>query len=372
MRHTKIKSNQQPLVTIGIPAYNSACYIGRCLESILRQTYTNLEIIVSDNGSTDDTERIVRSYKDPRVVFNKNSENLFCYGNYNVIIKFAKGQFLAIYHSDDVYDPFIVQKEVEFLQKHSSVPAVFTQAYIINSKDKVIGERKFPEIFSNTDVIDFKRAYNGFLRFGDFLISSSAMFVKKIFSDVGPFKKENFFSTTQDVLWLESLGQYAMNKDMIFTANDLEMWLRILQKFPIGLLHEKLMYYRVHSGQGSQQHLASSVNFFIVMDYYSVYAKNKDIISRNCWRKYEISKIRERFLEGQNFLAAGNFLEAQNRFKDFIKSRYFFYFCLSLKNLTYLLWSFLVICGISLRLGHLFQRIWVSHVTRKNKKMELF
>jgi len=363
---------EEPLVTIGVPTYNSRRYIKDCLESILRQTYTNLEIIVSDNGSTDDTERIVRSYKDPRIIFNKNSENLFCYGNYNVIIKLAKGDFLAIYHSDDVYDPFIVQKEVEFLQKHSSVPAVFTQAYIINSKDKVIGERQFPETLSNIDIIDFKIAYNGFLIFGDFLISSSAMFVKRIFSEVGPFKEENFFSTTQDVLWLESLGQYGMNRDMIFTANDLEMWLRILQKFPVGIIHEKLMYYRVHSTQGSRQHIASSVNFFIVMDYYSVYAKNKDIISRNCWRKYEISKIRDKFLEGQDFLAAGRFLEAQKQFKGFIKSRYFFYFCLSLKNLTYLLWAFLVICGISLKLGPLFQRIWVSHVTEKNKKMGLF
>jgi len=364
--------NTQPLVTIGIPTYNSARYIGRCLESILKQTYTNLEIIVSDNGSTDDTEKIVRSYKDPRVIFNKNSENLFCYGNYNKIIGLAKGEFLAIYHSDDVYEPFIVQKEVEFLQKHSSVPAVFTQAYIINSKDKVIGERRFPEIFSDTDVIDFKRAYNGFLIFGDFLISSSAMFVKSVFSEVWLFREEKFFASPEAKDWFEILEKYQIPRSMLFTANDLEMWLRILQKFPIGIIHEKLMYYRVHSTQGSRQHIASSVNFFIVMDYYAVYARGKNIISRNCWRKYEISKIRDKFLEGQDFLAAGRFLEAQKQFKGFIKSRYFFYFCLSLKNLTYLLWAFLVICGISLKLGPLFQRIWVSHVTGKNKKMELF
>jgi len=370
-KNKKGSINQQPLVTIGIPTYNSARYIGRCLESILRQTYTNLEIIVSDNASTDDTEKIVRCYNDPRIIFNKNPENLFCYGNYNVIINRAKGEFLAIYHSDDVYSPYIVEKEVDFLHKHSHIPVVFTQAYIINSKDKIIGERRFPEIFSAIDVIDFNGAYNAFLRFGDFLISSSAMFVKKIFSDVGPFKEENFFSSQEANSWIEFIKKYNVSRNMIFTANDLEMWLRILQKFPIGIIHEKLMYYRVHSTQGSRQHMASSVNFFIVMDYYSVYARGKNLISERSWRKYEINKIRERFVNGQNFLTAGNFLEARKQFQTLIKSRYFFNFCLSLKNLTYLLWSFLVICGISLKLGPVFQRILVSHVTRKNKKLEL-
>ncbi|HON05129.1 MAG TPA: glycosyltransferase family A protein [Candidatus Ratteibacteria bacterium] len=371
-KNKKGSINQQPLVTIGIPTYNSGNYIGRCLESILRQTYTNLEIIVSDNGSTDDTERIVRSYKDTRVIFNRNSANLFCYGNYNVIIKLAKGEFLAIYHSDDIYDPFIVQKEVEFLQNHSRVPAVFTQAYIINSKDKIIGERRFPEIFSGMDIIDFKIAYNGFLRYGDFLMCPSAMFVKKIFSEVGPFKEENFFASSQSEEWSQFIRKYNISRDMIFKANDLEMWLRILQKFPIGILHENLMYYRVYFNQSGQQHIVSSVNFFIVMDYYSVYARKKNIISESSWRKYEIRKIQERFLEGQNFLSAGNFLEAQKQFKDFIKSRYFFNFCLSFKDLWHLFWSFLVIYGITLKLGPFFQKVLAYRIARRNKKMELF
>ena len=110
--------NTEPLVTIGIPTYNSERYIKPCLESILRQTYSNLEIIVSDNGSADDTEKMVFSYKDPRIKFNKNPENLYCYGNYNVIIGLAKGELVAIYHSDDVYESSIVEKEVEFLQNH--------------------------------------------------------------------------------------------------------------------------------------------------------------------------------------------------------------------------------------------------------------
>jgi len=307
------------LVTIGIPTYNSGKYLRNCLESILKQTYSNFEVIVSDNGSTDNTEEIVLSYKDPRIKFYRNERNLFCYGNYNRIIGLAKGELLAIYHSDDVYEPNIVEEQVEFLQIHKNVMAVFTEANFINSKGKSIGKWEFPEELSGIEVLNFKITFNNFLKFGDFLICPSAMFVKKVFTDVGFFKEENFFATTDEQAWLDLLEKYNMKKDMVFTANDLEMWLRILQKFHIGILHKKLMSYRIHPEQGTFEYSTSYENFFIVMDYYAGYADKNQIILNDCWKSYETKKIQCEFLKGQTALRNGNFRDARRNFIDFIK-----------------------------------------------------
>ncbi|HNS32462.1 MAG TPA: glycosyltransferase family 2 protein [bacterium] len=349
----------QPLVTIGIPTYNSGRYLSQCLESILRQTYTNLEIIVSDNGSTDDTEKIIFSYGDARIKFNKNRENLYCYGNYNVILSLARGEFLAFYHSDDVYLPDMVEKEVNFLLGCPEAAAVFTEAYKIDEAGRIIGERNLPRKFSGVNIMDFEKAYNGFLESCGFLICPSAMFVKEIFSKVGNFKKENFFSDPEAARWISLLQKYGLDKNSTFTANDLEMWLRIMQKRPVGIIHEKLMYYRVHSGQGSQKFDTNSEIFFIVMDYYAGYAGEKDIISKISWRKYGILKSVEEFASGQKALMKGDFKSARKYYISFLKSPYFLRMCFSYENLIRIIWVFIASGMILFKCGAFSRKILV-------------
>jgi len=332
--------NKYPFVTIGIPSYNSDKYIKNCIESILRQTYPNFEIIVSDNGSTDNTEEIVLSFKDPRIKFYRNERNLFCYGNCNRIIGLAKGEFLAIYHSDDVYEPTIVEEQVKFLQTHKGTMAVFTEGHIINSRGEIIGSWDFPEVLSGIDILDFKTAFNNTLKFRNFLIFSSAMFVKRVFTEVGPFKEEDFFFIT-DEEWLNLLEKYNM-KGKTFTANDLEMWLRILQRFPIGILHKKLMSYRIHPNQGTFEHSTGYENFFIVMDYYAGYANKNQIILNDCWKSYETKKIQCEFSKGQTALRNGNFRDARRNFINFIK-HFHLLFPLTTKDFFRFLWALSVL-----------------------------
>jgi glycosyltransferase involved in cell wall biosynthesis len=359
---------KESLVTIGVPTYNSERYIKDCLDSILKQTYSNLEIIVSDNGSTDGTEEIVFSCKDPRIRFNKNPENLYCYGNYNAIINLAGGDLLAIYHSDDVYKPSIVEKEVEFLRHHHGVAAIFTEAEMINLKGISFGELRVPEKFSEKEVLNFKQAYNGFLESGDFLICPSAMFVKEIFKEVGHFKEERFFSSSDAGIWKGLLRKYGVQEGLVFTANDLEMWLKILQKAPVGILHEKLMSYRIHPGQGTLEHPNAGKNFFLVMDYYSNYAWEKNLVLESSWRRYEIRKLQEEFSSGQSSLIHGDFINARRHFLRYIKSPYFFYLCLSFKNSVRVLWALLVINTVRSKSGPFLQKILCRYRMEREKQ----
>lgn len=94
-----------PLVTIGIPTYNRSGYLRQALQSALAQTYPNLEIIVSDNASTDDTPQVIAEYTDPRIRFIRQPENLGMAGNWNACLRAATGEYFLLLSDDDLLVP---------------------------------------------------------------------------------------------------------------------------------------------------------------------------------------------------------------------------------------------------------------------------
>ena len=100
----------EPLVTIGIPTYNRA---NRSLRSALKcalgQTYSNLEIVVSDNCSTDHTEDVVGSYRDSRIRYIRHQENIGPANNFNYCANVARGSFFQLFHDDDLIDSDFIE-----------------------------------------------------------------------------------------------------------------------------------------------------------------------------------------------------------------------------------------------------------------------
>lgn len=281
------------LVSVCIPTYNNARYLKRSLESIINQTYGNLEIIVSDNASTDNTEEILKSFTDSRVKYRRNSTNIGCYNNYNECLKVVEGEFVAFYHSDDIYEPDIVKKQVEFLQNHIDVAAVFALDRLINENDKVIGKTNIPKELKGKNIYIFEEIFNAFLKHGNsFLICPTFMAKKDVFEKVGLFK-ENMFNTAADV----------------------EMWLRIVEKFPIGILQQKLIKRRIGRAQGTYKYRylhTERADFFSVMDYYLKSTASKNLIITNkILRYYEFQKTRDDILCARNLLMQGKQSEAR-------------------------------------------------------------
>ncbi len=97
--------NVHPLVTIAIPTYNRADgYLKQTIQSAVSQTYTNIEIIVSDNCSTDNTEIVVKGFNDPRIRYFKHSKSIGYIGNANFCVEQARGDYLLLLHDDDLID----------------------------------------------------------------------------------------------------------------------------------------------------------------------------------------------------------------------------------------------------------------------------
>lgn len=126
-----------PLITIMIPTYNQSAYIREAIDSALAQTYKNIEILVGDDASTDNTEEIVRSIQDPRLKYIKNPINLGRIGNYrNLLFNNASGKFVINLDGDDYYtDKDFILNAIKLIQEDPSIVMVCARA---TTKDSTI------------------------------------------------------------------------------------------------------------------------------------------------------------------------------------------------------------------------------------------
>lgn len=237
-----------PLVSIVVPVYNGGRYLREALDSILAQTYRPIEVIVMDDASTDDTPDILASYGDAiRVV--RQPQNRGIYQNTNAGIALARGELIACYHSDDVYLPAIVEREVAFLGRHPEAGAVFASDVFIDADGREYGRLTLPADVPGDRPLDYRLILNTLLTHKNrFLRCPTAMVRASVYRDVGPYRAEEFR-----------------------IAADEEMWLRIARRYQLGVLEAHLLRYRHHHGNATQAyyHLRTEpeIHFRILDEY---------------------------------------------------------------------------------------------------------
>jgi glycosyltransferase involved in cell wall biosynthesis len=305
MNNSVIKQviSQQPLVSICIPAYNAEKTIVSTLRSIITQTYQNLEIIIVDNASTDNTLDLVGEFTDPRMLIYKNSVNIGAERNFSRCIELAIGDYIALFHADDIYMPEMVERQVRAFQANPSIGAVFTTATYINEYNERIGESIFPDNLKGKNICNFEDIFIPLLRYNNFLMCPSAMVKSKLYKELSPFNYEKFG-----------------------TSADLDMWLRILEKYPIAILEEKLLNYRISKTQGSyvlMYLLTEKSDFLKTIDYYlSVKSRELDIPGE-ILDSYEIKRKFDNFLRAVNHLIKNEPHEAKKLIKESLTLKVF-------------------------------------------------
>ena len=132
-----------PLVSICVPTRNRAASLRESLKSICGQDYPHIEILISDNGSQDDTEEACRELMkdDPRIRYVRHEHNIGLHGNHNFCMDASHGEFLCIFHDHDVRDLHIVSEYVSFFQQHPTVGAVCSDWDLIDDDGRQIGVR---------------------------------------------------------------------------------------------------------------------------------------------------------------------------------------------------------------------------------------
>ncbi len=232
------------LVSICIPTFNSECFLEDTLRSIINQTYNNFEIIIGDNASTDQTNKIIKKFalNDNRISYYFNEENIGYSANCNKLISKANGNFISIYHSDDIYEKSIIENQVNILVKNPNILGVFTSYNLINSNGDYLKNIKYP--------IDIKN---------DLAIVQLETFIKIILN-----KSTSCFCCPTSMIRKSVYVELTGYDENIKFIEDQDMWARILLKGPLAILNEKLINYRIHEKQGS------SIYFKRIINKYSI------------------------------------------------------------------------------------------------------
>lgn len=243
-----IVGNPFPLVSILVPSYNGAAFLREALDSILAQTYPNVEILLLDDASTDNTAAIAADYES-RIDYIRQPSNLGIYDNVNVGIARARGEFIATYHSDDIYLPTIVEAQVTYFRAHPEVGAVFCSDIFVDAHGREYGRISLPREVRGEQPLDYATVLNALLKYKNrFLVCPTAMVRASVHEEVGTYRQSRYRNTA-----------------------DLEMWLRIARHCPIAVLESHLMKYRHFHGNSSQRYhrlRTDPENFFVILDEY--------------------------------------------------------------------------------------------------------
>jgi glycosyltransferase involved in cell wall biosynthesis len=236
-----------PLVSIVIPAYNAERFLTEALASVRKQSHDAIEVIVCDDASTDATSAIAQGTGDRRVRYLRNDRTLGGYGAMNRGVRESRGDYVAIYHADDVYEPEIVERELASLLEHDDIGAVFCLDRFIDESGHEYGRLRLPSELRTTQIFDTALLTESLLRYKNtFLRTPSVMFRRAAFDAVGGFDQSRFG-----------------------IAADLDMWARLSIDWRIGLVHEYLMGYRHYPAQWSKQYERMRTEpeiFFAAMD----------------------------------------------------------------------------------------------------------
>lgn len=133
----------KPLVTVAIPVYNGKRYIHESIQSVLDQTFADFELIITDDGSTDGTMEIVRTFQDPRIRVVADGVHKGLAIRLNEQIADARGVFFARMDADDVMMPLRLERQVQFMREHPETDVVGSAAEVIDEDGRAIGYRNF-------------------------------------------------------------------------------------------------------------------------------------------------------------------------------------------------------------------------------------
>jgi glycosyltransferase involved in cell wall biosynthesis len=169
-------------VAVIIPCYNSSKYIQKTIESVLNQDYENLEVIAIDDGSTDETRKVLERYLPKiRILSHPNNANLGEAASVILGITQSKAGLIAFLDHDDIWYPNKVKEQVKIFQKCSDVGLVYTNGYVIDESDNIL-YKLFPDDFQEEN-IPGKILLKCYIR-----TSSCVMLKREIFEQIGSFQ----------------------------------------------------------------------------------------------------------------------------------------------------------------------------------------
>ncbi|MGB3507656.1 MAG: glycosyltransferase [Microcoleaceae cyanobacterium] len=217
--------NYSPKVTVCLPTYNAGEFLIQAIDSIIQQTFTDFELIISDDCSTDNTPQLIQNYlsQDKRIKYFSNSENLGLFANWNQCLKYASGEYITVFAQDDVMLPKNLETKVKILDKYPNVGLVTSSIMVIDANNKPL--------------------HWDWANYAEDMLVKGREWVMNNLGEANPICCP-FVLMRRQVL--EKVGGN-FNGNYAYAA-DLELWLRMGLVADLYFVKETLGYYRWHQG----------------------------------------------------------------------------------------------------------------------------
>ena len=222
---------QKSKVTILMPVYNGALYLREAMDSILAQTYSNFTLLIINDGSTDNTQTIINSYKDTRIQCIQQ-ENQGVARSLNNGLTLVDTIYVRRHDADDYSDPCMLQAQLEFLEQHPEIQFVSTQCAFMTDRSKVAHQFRQPKthILKNRKyLVVSKKLFNPYSP----IVHGTVLGPSKIFKEMGGYRTE------------------------FLTSEDNDLWLRIIEKYKFVVLNSCSYYLRINATSATKVHKVS-------------------------------------------------------------------------------------------------------------------
>jgi predicted O-linked N-acetylglucosamine transferase (SPINDLY family)/GT2 family glycosyltransferase len=212
-----------PKVSVVLPTYNQERYISDAIESVLHQTYQDFEIIIVNDASSDQTVNGIQAYSDARIRLFSLEQNQGESAATNFGIQQAQGEWITILHSDDIFTPNKLEKQIDFITQNPQVAAVLSQVQIIDETGQVLlpGKHPLQRVFAQPNRSRFQWL-NYFFTKDNCLCQTSSMIRRQCY---------------------DKMGFYDLRFRQI---PDFDFWVRFCLQYDLHILPEPLIHYRVH------------------------------------------------------------------------------------------------------------------------------
>jgi len=220
-----------PKVTVCLPTFNKARFLPASIESVLSQEFRDYELLIVNDASPDHTDDVIRGFRDSRIKYVRNPQNMGLVENWNRCLNLAQGEYAIVFHDDDVMLPGLLRREVEGLESNPEVVLVHTAAQAIDAGGTVLcvtRPHSWPPLAGGLDFVA------GYWTRG-YIVMPSAMFRRSLALKLGAFDPNLRLSA------------------------DADLWQRLAFEGQVAFLDELLISNRVHSSQTTQKILANSL-----------------------------------------------------------------------------------------------------------------
>ena len=187
-------TGKPPKVSVIMPSYNKAEYIVESIHSILSQTWKDFELIILDDCSTDNSVEVIRTIKDSRIRFYENSENIGIAANRNKGLELAQGEYIALLDADDLSPDYRLKDEVEYLDQHPEIVAVYGGSQEIDENGEAQG--LYVSTLHNPDFIRAK------LLIRDVIPNGSCMYRKAFVMDNNIYYEDEYYGMDDYLFWV--------------------------------------------------------------------------------------------------------------------------------------------------------------------------